>query len=229
VSRGGRWLAAGLVVLGVVLLVDRTVPALDLRELAGRWWPLALIALGVIGVLRLLPTANTMVGPVLLIAAGGVALVLTLNPFPSWARPLVLPVSLLAVGLGLLLPGRPDKPRTSGGGTTQREMTVLGGPVTWDPAEHPLLQLKTVIGGCELTILPPPARTDDDPAPRLEIVALLAGVDVVVPRGIKVHVDSRGFGGREQVLADESRRPADTDLTIVVLSAFASLRVKTPV
>ncbi|MCY1141129.1 hypothetical protein OWR29_24285 [Actinoplanes sp. Pm04-4] len=132
VSRGGRWLAAGLVVLGVVLLVDRTVPA-------------------------------------------------------------------------------------------------LGRPVTWDPAEHPLLQLKTVIGGCELTILPPPARTDDDPAPRLEIVAFLAGVDVVVPRGIRVHVDSRGFGGREQVLADESRRPADTDLTIVVLSAFASLRVKTPV
>jgi hypothetical protein len=226
VSRGGRWFAAGLAAVGTALLIDRTVPAVNLPSFAARWWPLALLALGVVGVVRLLPTANALIGPLLLVTAGGLALLFTLQPFPDWARPLIVPVLLLASGIGLLLAGQPGRPRTIGGGLARREFVVLGRPLEWNPAEHPMLELRVLTGGCELTVLPPPARTGDEPAPRLEIRSALSGIDVVVPHGLKVHVSARGPGLR----VGATGSPPDTaDVKIVMLSAFTSLRVKTSV
>lgn len=228
VNSGGRWFAAGSATVGALLLIHRTVPAIDLRDIATRWWPIAVMALGVIGVIRLMPAANAMFGPILLVTAGGLALIFTLQPFPAWARPLLLPVVLIAAGIGLLLPGPVTPPQTIGDGVVRQEFILLGRSLEWNPAEHPMLELRAVIGGCALTVLPPPARDDEEPAPRLEIRALLSGIDITIPAGLRVHVNIQGPVLRRDIAATQSS-PATADLTIVVLSGFASPRVKVAV
>ncbi len=227
-SRGGRFFSAGLVIAGTLLLLDRTVPAVDLTALAARWWPVVLMTLGIAGFVRLLPTPDAMIGPLLLLLTGGAALLLTLQPVPFWARPLLLPLLLLAAGVVLLLPGAATRPGDAGGGLVRREYVLVARPVEWDPDKHPLLDVRTLAGGCVLTILQPPERLPEEPAPRLELRSALCGLDIVVPRGLKVHVDVRGWGARSRIDTAPTRQDA-ADVTIVALSAFSSLRVRVAV
>ncbi|WP_433380598.1 hypothetical protein ACQPZX_15600 [Actinoplanes sp. CA-142083] len=216
----GRWAAALLSVAGAVLLVDRTVPAADLSAVVARWWPLALLALGAIGVLRLLPASGAMTGPLLLVMVGGVALLFTLRPLPGWAGPLVLPLLLLAGGIGLSLVGRRERAAQPDDPTVRREVLVASGnPLEWDPGQQPLLLMRSLVGGCLLTVRKGPVKG------MVDIRAALSGIDVVVPRGSTVHLYARGPGLRRTVTADEAP-PDVADLRIVVLSAFSTLNVR---
>ncbi|WP_306207761.1 LiaF transmembrane domain-containing protein [Actinoplanes sp. RD1] len=227
-SRGGRFFAAGLVLAGALLLLDRTVPAVDLTGTAARWWPVVLMVVGVVGVVRLLPAPDAMIGPLLLLLTGGAALILTVQPVPAWARPLLLPLLLLTAGVTLLLPGGGARSGNADGGLVRREYVLVARPVRWDPDKHPLLDVRTLAGGCVLTILRPPERLPEEPAPRLELKSALSGLDIIVPHGLKVHVDVRGWGARSQI--DTAPTKADAaDVTIVALSAFSSLRVRVAV
>jgi hypothetical protein len=215
-----RWVAVALSITGVALLLDRTEPAVDLSRLGARWWPLALVFLGIVGILRLLPTANAMLGPLLLVVVGGVALLFTLRPLPGWATPLLLPLVLLAAGLGLSLAGRSERARTHEVGRSVRRETMVasGGPLDWDPGQHPLLMMRALIGGCLLTVRQPKGKA------MLDIRAALSGINVVVPQGLTVHVDARGLAIRKTVQASEVEAEV-ADLIIVVLSAFTTLNV----
>lgn len=217
-----RWVAAALTVAGAALLIDRTVPAVDLSRLGARWWPLALILLGVVGVLRLLPTANAMLGPLLLVAVGGVGLLFTLRPLPGWITPLLLPLVLLAAGITLSLAGRSERVRHQGIGRSVRRETMVasGGPLDWDPSLHPLLTMRAFVGGCLLTV------KDAQGKGMLDIRAALSGINVIVPPGLTVHIDARGLGFRLRRDREVAIAEADTaDLRIVVLSAFTTLNV----
>lgn len=216
----GRWAAAALSITGAALLIDRTVPAVDLFTIATRWWPVALVLLGAIGVLRLLPTASAMVGPLLLIIAGGVALLFTLRPLPGWAGPLVLPLLLLTAGIGFSLVGRRERAVQQSDPTVRREVLVASGnPLDWDPSQQPLLLMRSLVGGCLLTVKKGPAKG------MVDIRAALSGINVVVPHGSTVHIDARGPCLRQIVNADTAA-PDVADLRIVVLSAFTTLNVR---
>ncbi|GAA2555903.1 hypothetical protein GCM10010435_28140 [Winogradskya consettensis] len=223
VSPARRVFAAALAVGGTVLLIERTVPGAELSRTAARWWPLALICLGIAGGIRLLPAANTLIGPVALLSVGTMALVFTLNPLPQWARPLLLPLALLAAGMGLLMIGKAAPVVRTGPAAIVRRETLVGftRPVNWDPGVQPLLVLRTLIGGYRVKVLATPTA---DQA-RVDIRGALSGIDVEVPRGVAVQVDARGPGLSQDVIVAATAASAPT-LRIVVLSAYSSLRVR---
>jgi hypothetical protein len=219
-----RWIAIALAVVGAAMLVRQAVPDMDVTGHLARWWPLTIVMLGLVGLLRLLPRASAMRGPLLLVGTGAVALLFTVRPLPNWTNPLLVPVLLLGAGIGLMARDAPQT-RDARAGTVRRELLLaVGRPLTWDPAQQSLLMVSALLSGCQLIVQPPlpgnPRRG------RLEIAAVLSGIHVVVPSGMTVHVDSRALGGRQDVQAPWSESADVAGLSIVVVSAFTAIDVR---
>jgi hypothetical protein len=218
-----RLVAAALTLIGAALLIDRTVPDVDLLAIASRWWPLGLVALGIVAVFRLLPTTGAMRGPLLLVVSGAVALLFTVRPLPHWAGPLLLPMLLVGLGTGLLVFGRHgDTSPPDPDALVQRKVLVAAGePLDWDPRIHHLLLMRAFVGGCLIKVVAPGKGMVD-------IKAALSGIEMIVPRGSTVHVDARGLAVRKNVTAAQEKSNA-ADVRIVVLSAFTTINVRAAV
>jgi hypothetical protein len=97
---------AGLVVtvVGVVWLVSRLGGVGDALPVLGRWWPVAAVALGVLNLLALVRRPAWLLAPLLLIAGGGVGLLLAVGPeLPGDTQPYVWPVVVSTLGVVVAL------------------------------------------------------------------------------------------------------------------------------
>ena len=227
-GHGRVWLAVAMMAVGLALLVDRLRPELGLWDLAARWWPLVLIGSGLLGIVNLLRLHSALMGPLVMMALGGLLLLVTLDPIPARYRAVGWPLLVIAAGIALLvhraLGGPPEPPAI-------RKVTLVGQGryLSWSPAESPLAIVRAVASGCVIAVAPPSDGLVDA---RLEITAFASSVEVQVDLGWSVDVDvfrlhRSTMAERRHVGGIESGgdRPR---LIVVMLSAIAGVRVTRP-
>jgi Cell wall-active antibiotics response 4TMS YvqF/Domain of unknown function (DUF5668) len=177
-------LGLGLVALGILFLLDQA-GTIDAGEIIGDWWPVVIIAIGVV---QLVGQPRAPVGPLIVVGIGIVLLLAQLDVVGDDVWRFVWPVALVIVGLVFLLrrPGRPaaaDRPEDvvgttaffSGTEIVSSSQRFAGGSAT------------AIFGGVELDLRR--ARLNPDGA-TLAVTAVFGGVDVIVPRGWRV--ETRG-------------------------------------
>jgi hypothetical protein len=217
---GGVWFAVGLISLGTLLVIEQSEPDMDVWQQVRHWWPAGLIILGLAGLFRLLPATSAKRGPLTLIVLGVPLLLVTSGQLPEWLRPYIWPVLLIIAGLAILV--NQASPRQQQTGPVGR-MWLVGQSRTfaWPATGPSVFLIRAVASGCVV-------RFDgaDNRRVRLEITAVLTGVDVRVPKGWTVHLDRRGPGGRAQNFADEAESPDKADLQVVALSVFSGIEVR---
>jgi hypothetical protein len=212
----------GLAAYGALVLVDRTGGSGRTLALLDRWWPLGLVAVGLIGLLRLLEHPGSPLPPLLLIVAGQLLLLFRSHIDVRPVYSLLWPAALMLLGLVVAL--------TAGRPAVHRDLTNQFRQVVWRRTWH--------VGGStdafrhgEVTVLFSRFELDLREATlafdgaTIEVTAIFGHVRILVPDGWKV-LELRPFIlGREGLKTEDPPptrgQPTDkTVLSIRVLGFF---------
>lgn len=210
----GRILGGGtLVVLGAVLLAGQLGVA-DAGAVVAGWWPVVVIAAGVLRLLDRDATGGAVVAGIGVVLLGWRQGLLGADAW-QWLAPALL----IALGVVLLL-RRPRARPVAGGGTVGpvvdavailagRDLRAEAGPLRGGSAT-------AILGGVDLDLtpasLPPEGAT-------IELTAVLGGVDVQVPDDWHVRIDGTAIlGGIE-----DRTRPASEGARLLVIRATTVL------
>ncbi|MFF1441935.1 hypothetical protein [Streptomyces sp. NPDC058295] len=225
------WIALALSAVGLIALVDRLAPSAHVLAVLRDWWPLALVALGLGGALRLLlATRNVLRGPLVVALAGALLLLLTRDPLPDSVRPFLWPLALLLVGTFMLAGMAATSPVTEGLLVTRLVSVAEARTVVWPRGEFSLATVTAVASGCVIDLRE--ARLHETRADelvwheaRLDVTAVLSGVDVVVPPAWDVQVERYSSRWRQQPVTDPPI-PERPTLHIKALSLFGGVEVR---
>lgn len=213
------WFAAVLIAVGGLWLLD-TANVLSAGPTIDHWWPVAVIALGLLAAAadrRLSP------GPVVLVGIGALLLVGQLDLVQVDA--VIWPVIAIAAGLWLLFNrGRGARAREE---VSERQdvVAVLGAAETRSRSPHfRHANVSAVLGGATLDM----RDAQLDPGATVDALALFGGVDVIVPPGWRVELGGLPiFGGYDDKTAGSSDiRPDAPVLKVAATAIFGGVDVK---
>lgn len=214
------WMGGILIVLGVLSLLDAAkVLAADI--LIGRWWPVAILGLAVLGALT---DRRVSLGPVVLFLIGTVLLVDRLELVNAAA--VLWPLIAVIAGAWLLL----DVGRLRGAqhvSDRQNVFTLFGASQTRNRSQHfEHANVSAVLGGATLDL----REARPEPGARVDALALFGGVEVVVPRGWRVALGGLPiFGGYEDKTTGNGALAPDAPVLQVSATAiFGGVDVKNP-
>ena len=213
-----------IVTLGLVFLLD-SAGALDAGRVIDRWWPLLLVAGGV---LTLAERPPSLVRGSLLLGAGVVLVLFTTDTLHGNAWDYVWPAALIMVGLTIVTrwAGRPPIVADATGDDVIRSTAVFGGPkLTSTAQQFRGAWLTAVFGGISLDLRA--ARPAPDGA-SVNATAAFGSIELLVPRGWRISVRSTPiFGGLEDK-TDRTEPPApDAPLLHVdAVSLFGGIEIK---
>ncbi|MER6417971.1 hypothetical protein [Streptomyces sp. NPDC001137] len=225
------WIALALSAVGLTALVDRLAPSAHVLAVLREWWPLALVALGLGGALRLLlATKNVLRGPMTIALAGAVLLLVTRDPLPDSLRPYLWPLALLLLGTFMLAGMAATAPATEGLLVTRLVSVAEARRVVWPRGEFSLATVTAVASGCVIDLREARLHeTRDDELvwheARLDVTAVLSGVDVVVPAAWDVQVERYSSRWRQRPVEDNPV-PEKPTLHIKALSLFGGVEVR---
>jgi hypothetical protein len=207
-----------LLTLGVFGILD-AAGWLDSATTIDRWWPLAIIGLGLVA---MIVERRITLGPAIVVAIGAVLLAGTLG----WTEEdLIGPALLLGIGLVVLFGARRRRAREPGEGRPGDSVVMFGGAKIKERSEHLTHSaVSAIFGGATLDLRE--AHIDDRAT--IDALALFGGVDVLVPRGW--HVSLGGlpiFGGYEDKTEGNGGLPADApELDVHATAIFGGVNVK---
>jgi hypothetical protein len=198
-----------LVTLGVFGILD-AAGTLESSQTIDRWWPVAIIGLGLIG---MLVDRRISVGPGIVVVVG----LLILADQQEWTdEDLFGPVLLIAIGL-VVLSGMWGRRRVEG---ERREcsLVMFGGTKIKDRSEHfTHADVSAVFGGATLDLRE--AHVDREAS--VDALALFGGVDVLVPKGWRVALGGTPIlGGCEDKTEGDGELPADAPVLRVHATAI---------
>jgi Cell wall-active antibiotics response 4TMS YvqF len=200
------WIGIVLLTLGAFGLLD-VAGVLDAGVTIGRWWPVAVIGLGVAAIVA---QRRVSVGPLVVTIVG----VVLLASQQGWLVPgLIAPLVLVAVGLAVMVGVARTGTRRGQGPA----FAVLGGSTTINRAEHLRhADVSAVFGGATLDLRQ--AHIDDRAT--VDAFALFGGVDVLVPTGWRVSMSGLPiFGGYDDKTVDQTELPEDAPVLAVNATA----------
>lgn len=209
----------GILVIAVgILLLLGNLDVLDAGEVIGTWWPIVLVAGGVIG---LAANPRHWVVPAILILGGGGVLLRTTGVIDSLG--FVIPAVVILVGLFLLFGRDSLSGRTEAGDSVTSFSLFAGSEMTSHSKGFQGGRVGAVFGGAELDL----RDAGLAPGATLDVFAAFGGVEVRVPQGWRVDINGFPiFGGFENATAKDSV-PADAPhLTIGATVLFGALEVK---
>jgi hypothetical protein len=204
--------------LGTLLLLD-VAGLLDAGRTIGMWWPVVLIAAGLLSL-----TANLRhwVMPVVMIGLGSMLLLRTTKVVDTLA--VAGPLFLILLGL-LVIFGR-GSTRHIGGGTQDRVNSFnlfSGSEIASKSDRFEGGSIGALFGGAEIDL------RDAKPAPgaELDVFVAFGGAEIKVPEGWQVVTHGMPiFGGFENVTATESIEPGAPLLDVNATVIFGGLEVK---
>jgi hypothetical protein len=219
------WIALMFLAVGLAALVDRLAPSAHVVDHVRVWWPLALVALGVGGGLRLaLATRTALRGPAFLTLAGLLALLVTTDPLPTSVRPLLWPTLLVAAGVAMLVRLAVGKPVRNDGPVVSRLVSVAESRhIVWPVGEFSLGTLTAVASGCVIDLRE--AKPLDNAA-RIDVTAVFGGIEILVPAGWRVEYERFGRDV-EAPEPDTDPRPV-LQVKAVTFLASVDVRVSQP-
>ena len=220
----GRLLVGIVVItLGLLFLLD-SAGVLDAGRAIDRWWPLVIVAAGVITLAERPPSV---LRGVILTAAGGVLRLFTTDVLEEDAWSYVWPAAIILVGLAIVArwTGRVI-PAGASEDDVVRSIAVFGGSKLLSHAQQFRGAWVTAIfGGITLDLRD--ARPLPDGA-TVNATATFGGVDILVPKGWRISVRSTPiFGGVDDKTDHTTTPPADAPtLHVDAVTIFGGVGIK---
>ncbi|HEY6687855.1 MAG TPA: LiaF domain-containing protein [Propionibacteriaceae bacterium] len=215
------WIGAVLVAIGLLWLLD-ALGVLAAGPLIGHWWPLAVIALGVLAVFaggRLSP------GPAVLILVGtGLLISQLLNV--DVGR-ILWPGVVIVVGGWFLVDFARQRAHASDPSERQDVFALLGGShVTNRSPRFRHANVSALFGGATLDL----REAGLQPGARVDALAMFGGVEVIVPTGWRVQLSGLPiFGGYHDKTSGQPILAPDAPvLNVVATAIFGGVEVKNP-
>ncbi len=212
----GIWLVA----LGVLLLLGQ-LDVIDAGEVIGQWWPLIIIA---VGVMQLAERPRAPTGPLIVITVGALLLGTRLDVLPDRVWRYMWPVGLILVGLTLVL----RRGLGTGAGSDPAEVVSTSAFFSGSAVISTAARLRggsatAAFGGVTLDL----RQAHLDPAgATLNVSALCGGVEVLVPRGWRIVTSGTPiFGGLENN-ADAAPAADAPTLRVDATVLFGGIEVK---
>jgi predicted membrane protein len=174
-----------LVALGVAFLLDRA-GSLDAGQVISDWWPIAIIGLGMV---TLAERPVSILGPLILLAAGAILLLFTLDVLEASAWNVIWPAALILFGLVVLVRHGIQRgtPVSVGAGddVVRTSAFFSGSELVSQSRAFRAAKLMAVCGGASLDLRG--AKPVEEGAD-VDATAIFGGVDVIVPRDWRVSV-----------------------------------------
>lgn len=220
---GRLLLGLTIVALGVLFLLDRA-GALDANEAIDRWWPLLVVAAGV---LTLAERPPSVLRGTVLTAAGVVLLLFTTDVIDENGWDYVWPAALIVAGIAVLV--RWHGSAIPAGGRQEdvvRSTAVFGGPkLACSSQQFMGAWLTAIFGGITLDL------RDARPAPEgasINATVAFGGIDVLVPKGWRVSIRSTPIFGGVEDKTDHGAPLADDapELHIDAVTVFGGVDIK---
>jgi cell wall-active antibiotic response 4TMS protein YvqF len=218
-------LLLGLVAVSVgVLYVLESAGAVDAGSVIDEWWPTVIIA---IGAFQLIERSRATLGPITLIGAGILLLLVTTDVIEGSVWSYVWPTALIGVGILAIArwAGAGALPRDAGDDVVVASGVFSGPTVASASQAFRGASLTAVFGGVLLDLRQ--ARPAPEGA-RVTATTAFGGVDILVPHGWRIAV--RGtpiFGGVDDKTVHDSDLPADAPLlTVDAFAAFGGVAIK---
>jgi predicted membrane protein len=210
-----------LVLLGVLYLLD-IADVLNASSIVGSWWPVGII---IFGLVALLGPNRSVTGGGIMIAVGLILLIASTDLVDVSVGELIFPVILIAIGAGVLLM-RSSRRAEGDPANTVNAFAMFGGNDTISRSES--FQggsLVAILGGTTLDLR---HATIDPAGAGIDTFAAFGGIDVLVPRGWRVHVKGMPIFGAFEDKTDPSApiAPNAPHLTISGVAAFGGVAVK---
>jgi LiaF transmembrane domain len=202
------WIGLVLITLGMFGILDAT-GALDSSQTIDKWWPVAIIGLGVVGMII---DRRVSLGPVIVVLVG----FLILADQQQWTeKDLFGPVVLIAIGL-VVLSGLWR--RRIEGEHRENSLVMFGGTKVTDRSEHfTHAEVSAIFGGATLDL----REAHVDREATVDALAMFGGVDVLVPKGWRVSLGSTPIlGGCEDKTEGDGELPADAPVLNVHATAI---------
>jgi hypothetical protein len=219
-------LLLGVVVIafGTVFLLD-SAGVLDGSRAIDRWWPLVVVAAGVLALAERPPSV---VSGALLLAAGCLLLLFTTDTLEDEAWAYVWPAVLVLVGLTVVArwSGRIPLSETATGADVVRSTAVFGGADLASAAQDFRgAWLTAVFGGSTLDLRA--ARPAADGA-AINATVAFGGIDILVPRGWRITTKSTPiFGGLDDKTEHFATLPDDAPtLHVDAVCVFGGVAIK---
>ena len=210
------WIGLVLVTLGVFGILDAT-GTLDSSETIARWWPVAIIGLGLIG---MLVDRKISLGPAIVVVIG----FLLLADRQQWTdEDLFGPVLLIAIGL-VVLSGL-WRNRMVASEHRENSLVMFGGSKIKDRSEHfTHADVSAIFGGATLDLRE--AHVDQEAS--VDALAVFGGVDILVPKGWRVALGGTPIlGGFEDKTEGDGELPFDAPvLNVHATAIFGGVDVK---
>lgn len=224
-SRDFGRLLIGLIVvtLGVLFFLD-TAGVLRADRAVDRWWPLALIAAGL---LTLAERPRATVRGAILTGAGVLLLLFSTNALDENAWDYVWPVVLIVIGLAIVMRWRGRAMPQGVVGDDVLSSTAVFGGSELASANRQLrgAALTAVFGGVALDL------RDAQPGPdgaSITATAVFGGIDILVPKGWRITVRSMPIFGGLDDKTDHSVAVAEDApaLHVDAVSIFGGVSIK---
>jgi predicted membrane protein len=221
-SPGRILTGVALIGLGVVFLLDRA-GNIDAGKILGDWWPVAIIAVGLV---QLAERPRSIVGPAIVVGAGALLLLFTTDVLEGNVWNFVWPVVLIAIGLVIIARRGGGAVPAGAGEDVVRATGIFGGPQVASTSQRFRgASLTAICGGVTLDLRR--AR----PAPEgatVSSTAVMGGIDILVPRGWKVTTSGTPiFGGIDDKVDRTGELPKDAPaLHVDAVAIFGDVDVK---
>lgn len=222
---GRLLLGLAVVAVGALFLLD-AAGVLDAGDAIGDWWPVVIVAAGV---LTLLERPPSVVRGAILTCAGVVLLLFTTDLLEEDAWNYIWPALIVVAGLAIVARGHGRTIARGADTDTEdvvRATAVFGGPkLASSSQQFRGAWLTAFFGGVTLDL------RDALPAPEgasINATAAFGGIDILVPKGWRISVRSTPiFGGLEDK-TDHSQAPAADAPTLHVdaLAVFGGVDIK---
>jgi hypothetical protein len=179
----------GITVVGAVWLVNRLGGVDEAWPTLRPWWPIAVVALGLLNLLGLVRRPTWLLAPLLLVVGGGIWLLATLDKgLPSEMQPYLWPVILTTVGILIALW---ERERIESGDDYVRQTVVLRSRRvrgTTNRLQHGTV--RAILGNLELDL----QHCTVQQRVELCVTAVFGHVDLLPPPDCQVRLRSRRFG-----------------------------------
>ena len=209
-----------LITLGALFLLDQA-GSIDAGDLIGDWWPLVII---VIGLVQLAERPRSPVGPLIVMAFGGILLLTQLDLVSADVWNYAWPILLVVVGVVILLrlPGR-NVPAGAGEDVVRASAVFGSNEVVVTSQRLQGGSASALFGGVELDL----RQAALDPAgATIAASAIFGSIEMVVPRGWRVEVNGTPiFGGLSRKL-DPAVPGEGPTLTVDATVIFGGVEVK---